>query len=278
MGKFLDDMTHLHEDIDRGRGDRAQARQVRSEQLAGRALNVAGMLSDFASTRAAQGAANRASRQQFLAGLAQDINTLNQGVRNMMQEVHQDRTERAVAAAEERRAQVEAIAEDIRGTLGDFKQKMAAFRSDYLEAVNDDAFARVEFVADTARQVADLVDGFNQERSEQARADGQMRLASIRDISDQVAAIQSSVAEDLVGVRQLFGDLAFSGPVGRQPSAKSPTRSATPAPSGAHAKASAGTSPAPTQRPDTEGEAKAAVENSKSSPKAKAERHSKKSV
>ncbi|MCF7976902.1 MAG: hypothetical protein K9L82_02580 [Chromatiaceae bacterium] len=221
MGKILDDMTHLRGDIDRAREVRAQAQQGRSEQLADRASMVERMLTGFAATRANQGAADRTSRQQFLAGLEQDINALNQGVRDRMQTLHQTRVEQVAAAAGERRAQVEAIADDIRGTLGDFKQKMSAFRSDYLASVNEDAFARAGFVANTGRQVAEMVGGFRRERSEQAAADAQARLAFIRDLGSQVAAIQSSVAEDLDGVRQLFGSGNFSGPIARRPAAPS---------------------------------------------------------
>jgi len=247
MGKILDEMTHLRGDIDRAREGRAQARQARSEQLADQASAVQGLLAGFAAARADQGAADRASRQQFLAGLGQDINALSQGVRDMVRDLRQARTEQAAAAAEERRAQVEAIADDMRGTLGEFKQAMIAFRSDYLAAVNEDAFARAGFVADTATQVGDLLDGFRQERSQQAAADAQARLAFIGDLGSQVAAIQSSVAEDLAGVRQLFAGASAAA-----------SRSATPASNSARAKKPAtapSAAPAPAPAPTKQAEA-----------------------
>ncbi|NEX17073.1 MAG: hypothetical protein C1943_10690 [Halochromatium sp.] len=245
MGKILDEMTHLRGDIDRAREGRVQAQQARSEQLADQASAVEGLLAGFAAARANQSAADRASRQQFLAGLGQDINALSQGVRDMMQDLQQARTEQAAAAAEERRAQVEAIADDIRGTLGDFKQTMIAFRSDYLASVNEDAFARAGFVADTATQVADLLGGFRQERSEQAAADVQARLAFIRDLSSQVAAFQNSVAEDLAGVRHLFGGASeiasrSAKPASSSAAAKKPATAPSAAPTkqaGAHEQA-----------------------------------------
>ncbi|MBK5939882.1 hypothetical protein [Halochromatium roseum] len=242
MSKILDEMTHLRSDIDRAREGRAQAQQARSEQLADQASLVEGLLTGFAAARADQGAADRAARQQFLAGLGQDINALSQGVRDMMQDLQQARTEQAAAAAEERRAQVEAIADDIRGTLGEFKQSMIAFRSDYLASVDEDASARAGFVAETARQVGDLLNGFKQERSQQAAAAAQTRLAFMRDLSSQVAAIQNSVAEDLAGVRQLFGAASESAarsakPVSNSARAKKPaTAPASPAPSAAPTK------------------------------------------
>jgi len=259
MGKILDEMTHLRGDIDRAREGRAQARQARSEQLADQASAVQGLLAGFAAARADQGAADRASRQQFLAGLGQDINALSQGVRDMVRDLRQARTEQAAAAAEERRAQVEAIADDMRGTLGEFKQAMIAFRSDYLAAVNEDASARAGFVADTARQVGDLLDGFRQERSQQAAADAQARLAFIGDLGSQVAAIQSSVAEDLAGVRQLFAGASAAA-----------SRSATPASNSARAKkpatappAAPAPAPAPTKQAEAHEQAQPTANDSK---------------
>lgn len=64
-----------------------------------------------------------------------------------------------------------------------------------------------------------MVNGVTQTRSEQ-KSDVPESLASMRDISRQVAAMQSSVARNLDGVRQLFGTVNFRDPVGRRPEAR----------------------------------------------------------
>lgn len=61
-----------------------------------------------------------------------------------------------------------------------------------------------------------MVSGVKQTRSGQ-KVDVPVCLASIRDVSRRVAAMQSSVARDLDGVRQLFGTVNFRDPVGRRP-------------------------------------------------------------
>jgi len=43
-----------------------------------------------------------------------------------------------------------------------------------------------------------------------------MRLAAIRDERRRVAAMQSSIAEDLPSVKQLFGTTTLAAPVGRR--------------------------------------------------------------
>lgn len=70
------------------------------------------------------------------------------------------------------------------------------------------------YIGETDPEVTEY-GGFERDCNDRA-VQAQMRLAAIRDERRRVAAMQSSIAEDLPTVKQLFGTTTLAAPVGRR--------------------------------------------------------------
>ena len=205
MGKILDDMTRLRENMDRGRAERMAGARKRADELSVLASGVVDMIGDFASARQVRFAADQAARGNFIDGLVHDVRDLEDEVEAMMSRVRDERVEKAREAATERSRDVAARADEIRNMLRGFQDEVEAFRDAFAVAADADARMRIEFVADKAHDVADMLGRFRRTHAERAAADADNRRDFVADIGSHVRVLQEAVASDLAGIRELFG-------------------------------------------------------------------------
>lgn len=206
MGKFLEEVTRLNEEIAKLRASRSNFAQGLANTISVLRSGVNQILGDFHAEREDRFGQDCQARDRFKTGLEKEVHGLQTATEDFRDRTRQEQHDVAEQTKAARTRFVDRMASDVAGFQSHFHKafKMAA------QAGKAERVAMMNRLADHAGHLRKTMDEFqsalHNNRVETSRTEKRNRFTFLSDLTNTVMDLRTDVAADIAGIRAMrFG-------------------------------------------------------------------------